>query len=275
MDVGTEVGGEDDDEVKKPSYFQRVVYGLQDPTARVRRLGRIQLGLSFFQMSLCVIVFVFGFVASGQGESQFRTLFSACVGFLSSVFGVHGATRQSEGTTRLFFVFQMWALSTLTMYLYVTVRLESQQNHLCNPAVADYGSSNTQSCLDKMHEQRSKVAMALLGALTSVLSCMVSLDFNDAINDLMAAAVSDPSQESKGKANARAHRRANFSTLPRAMGDPADVDEVNRRVSKIGRSRSAAAAVSTEAVQEQTATGSQLVARKSVVGAAAAAGSPG
>eukprot|EP00662_Eupelagonemidae_sp_cell21_P006159 gene6159-41733_t len=119
-----------------PSYGEEpnLVQGLEDPTERVRRLSRTQSALCMLQLMLCIIVFVFAFVNRGQGEKQFRTLFGACIG------------TKAEVSCRLFFVFQMWGLSTLTMYLYVNVALERQSARLCNPTKGDYGTIDRVKC---------------------------------------------------------------------------------------------------------------------------------
>ena len=187
-----------------PSILDKIIHGKTSAEVRVRVLKAAMEILIIFEMLLCFLVFIFAFVATSDGEKQFQTLFAAVIGVVSGVFGFHGAIARSEMSTRLFFVFQMWLLSALTIYLYTNVALERGEQNKCSPVVADYGEIDQLSCEDKIHKGRVKVFMAVFGALLSVALSVISLDHNDALNDLMAQS------DEGGNAKSQRKRRADI-----------------------------------------------------------------
>ncbi|KAJ9456708.1 hypothetical protein DIPPA_33539 [Diplonema papillatum] len=196
MDMGR--GGGQNHYVE-PSFLTKLMSGDFDKESRARLVGKILLGLVAGEALLCSVVLVFAFTAAAEGERLFQSVFAASIGLFSSLFGAKAAHARSEFHTRLYFVLQMWLLSVLTAYLFENVTLERGETNKCHPTVADYGDIDGSSCADTVSKARAKLFVAVFGAVLSVVSCVVALDHNDALNDLMA--------HSDVGGNARAQRK--------------------------------------------------------------------
>eukprot|EP01064_Diplonema_japonicum_P033621 TRINITY_DN6688_c0_g2_i1.p1 TRINITY_DN6688_c0_g2~~TRINITY_DN6688_c0_g2_i1.p1 ORF type:complete len:294 (+),score=49.50 TRINITY_DN6688_c0_g2_i1:58-882(+) len=201
-----------DAHIEGPSYFDKIVHGKADDDERVTVLDNLVKITAVSNFLISIIVLSLAFVAKGDGEKLFQTVFAAVLGFVSSVFGWLATTNRSELCTRLYFIFQMWQLSVLTMYLYVNISFERSDQNKCHPAIADYGGIDTVSCQDRVNKSRAKIFVAVFGAILSVCSCMVSLEYNDALNDSMAS--------SSDGGNAKAQRKRRAMILSEGPKDP-------------------------------------------------------
>eukprot|EP00759_Apiculatamorpha_spiralis_P047477 PhF_6_TR43138/c0_g1_i3/m.66008 len=152
---------------------------------RVRKLSFAQILLASMQLVMCIIVVTFGAMTKvGNNPLDVRSLFSGCVGLFSSLIGVAGGLKEREIITRVYFVLQLWMLSTVTAYLYVTIDEEDTQHSLCSPSrtFSSIDISNDM-CSYYLSMYRAKLSFAAIGLFITLLTCMVSMDYEDALDD--------------------------------------------------------------------------------------------
>eukprot|EP01065_Artemidia_motanka_P051710 TRINITY_DN9160_c0_g1_i1.p1 TRINITY_DN9160_c0_g1~~TRINITY_DN9160_c0_g1_i1.p1 ORF type:complete len:489 (+),score=202.29 TRINITY_DN9160_c0_g1_i1:291-1757(+) len=151
---------------------------------RLGRLSYLQAVLAALQIAVCVVALVMAVLTKKANDRlQIRNVFSGCVGILSGAIGLTGGITKKELATRMFFVFQLWMLSTTTMYLYVGVDKEGYQVTTCAPLRSFSDSSNSEDCSDGLAYNRTKLSVACVGLVLALLSCLVSFDFEDALDD--------------------------------------------------------------------------------------------
>eukprot|EP01062_Namystynia_karyoxenos_P051278 TRINITY_DN401_c0_g1_i2.p1 TRINITY_DN401_c0_g1~~TRINITY_DN401_c0_g1_i2.p1 ORF type:complete len:562 (+),score=172.18 TRINITY_DN401_c0_g1_i2:84-1688(+) len=152
--------------------------------SRLRRLGTAQAVFSLAQIAVSAAILVIAAKTTKANDRiGVRNIFTGCVGAVSGVVGIVGGALRKELATRLFFVFQLWMLSTTTMYLYVGVDNEGVQQALCTPQRSFSDTPNSDDCSSGLALDRTKIGLAGGGLLLALLSCLVAFDLEDALDD--------------------------------------------------------------------------------------------
>ena len=156
----------------------------QSAFTRLQILGKAQATLAVGQIAMSVAVLVLSSLSRKDNDSiNIRDVFSGTIGVCSGVVGFIGGAYKKELPTRLYFIFQLWMLSVITMYLYVTVSSETTMESKCNPHGTFSQSSNSDDCHGGVARNRAKLSFGAMGLLLTLATCVVSFDFEDALDD--------------------------------------------------------------------------------------------
>eukprot|EP01064_Diplonema_japonicum_P004956 TRINITY_DN13280_c0_g1_i1.p1 TRINITY_DN13280_c0_g1~~TRINITY_DN13280_c0_g1_i1.p1 ORF type:complete len:206 (+),score=67.40 TRINITY_DN13280_c0_g1_i1:189-806(+) len=156
----------------------------QNVEAKVMQLGKAQAVLATVQIMMsCAVLYLSAATKKDNERVKVTDIFSGTVGTASGVVGLIAGITKHEMLTRLYFIFQLWVLSTVTLFLFVTVNKEETAEAVCSPHQSFSQSSNSADCASGVAQNRAKLSFAVMGMLLALATCVVSFDFEDALDD--------------------------------------------------------------------------------------------
>lgn len=150
---------------------------------RVKRIGSGMFAMSVFQLVLCALsVMLIIMTKDGNNPVDYKALVAAGFGGFTSLLGIIGGSGRLELVTRLYYVFNLWLLSTITTYLYLSIDEETQKQGLCSPSQASFSSSDN-DCQNKLAMAKGKLSLGVISLATVFVCCILSVNFEDALDD--------------------------------------------------------------------------------------------
>ncbi|KAJ9462426.1 hypothetical protein DIPPA_09498 [Diplonema papillatum] len=182
--------------------------GDEEIAAKLTRLSRLTTALAAAQLAMSAAVLYLSLKSrEGNDQISIRDVLSAAIGLASGIVGVFAGVRRSETLARLYFIVQLWLLSTVTMFLYTSADKEDALHALCSPQKSYSASENSDECDVGVARNRAKISIAAAGMLLALATCVVSFDLEDALDDF--------SDQTKAE------------ELVRAMADELDSDDMS------------------------------------------------
>ena len=161
----------------------RVLRDEETAEERVERLQAIMCLMAFLEVAASVMMLVYLYWQENNNNT-FRNVFGAIVGIAASVMGLWAGVKRAEFLARLAFVMQIWLLNLLTVYMMTAVQEWQGHRSSCTPSTGiSFSTTVDRSCDIQRPALEFKLASAVFGVFFSLISAIVALDFDDAIND--------------------------------------------------------------------------------------------
>ena len=157
----------------------------EDAEPRVKKNAFALVMMALLQLGIsATMLYLAKRYRHSQDRYNVRDIFSGSVGLITGCVGIAAGVAKIELLTRMYFVLQLWLLSTSTGYLYFTNRQDISYQRLCDPYMSYTDEISSYECRSEMAANHAKLALAASGLLLSLAACLVAFDFEDALDDL-------------------------------------------------------------------------------------------
>eukprot|EP00760_Papus_ankaliazontas_P036915 PhM_4_TR8407/c2_g1_i1/m.59114 len=197
------------------SQIQACIAETETPYSRMLRVCRWQKIMSVVQIIFGSVLFVFAGLQE-DSDNTFQNIFSGLISVLNGVIGFVAGWKHAEFLARVFFVVQMWLVSNLTLYLFMSIDEGSRKGAACNPSAGSF-TTNSNSCGGSQSTLDAKIALATLSIFFCVVSAVISKDMDDAVNDYAALKSAEAmDQDFSGFGVFEIHERPDLLTVAEA-----------------------------------------------------------
>ena len=165
--------------------IKAVLYGKENVVCRRRRVRKILMGLMGIETFLGLAIILFATIGRNQGENLFQSLMTGIVCLICGCVGVVAAFKSNAVLNRSVFILQMWLISTLSTFVYVSFEDSRQSQSICSTSAGNFATGGATTCTGRVGRNYSKSAVVILTVLVCIVSSMLSLDFNDILGDFI------------------------------------------------------------------------------------------
>eukprot|EP01063_Lacrimia_lanifica_P012702 TRINITY_DN1937_c0_g1_i1.p1 TRINITY_DN1937_c0_g1~~TRINITY_DN1937_c0_g1_i1.p1 ORF type:complete len:354 (+),score=127.60 TRINITY_DN1937_c0_g1_i1:128-1189(+) len=171
----------DEDHLFLLKNFIQVFNGDRGPEARMIKLSFVLRMLATVQLLVCFPLVILALLDRDASETIHEDIISFLLAFFAGIMGFYAGSSNSEQLSRVFFVFEIWLLFTLTQLLYTTVDVEQAQRRVCDPIVGDHAVGT--DCSSNMSLVHAKLSFVFIQSFICAGGAFLGYDYNDAIND--------------------------------------------------------------------------------------------